>query len=67
MDWVVNEYVDQRKSNASRTDVELVSAKREEFYRGNYNYFVRDVSMNSSLLSLLLFLGLNVLGGVECS
>ncbi|KAI6203335.1 Leucyl-tRNA synthetase [Aphelenchoides besseyi] len=44
MDWIVDAYVRQRRSFANKANVELVTAQREEYFRENYNYFVRAVS-----------------------
>ncbi|KAI6207959.1 Leucyl-tRNA synthetase [Aphelenchoides besseyi] len=44
IDWIVDAYVRQRRSLVNKTDVELVTTQREEFFRENYNYFVRNVS-----------------------
>lgn len=44
MQWIVDAYVEQRQAHPTPTKFELVSPKRESYYKENYNYFVRNVS-----------------------
>jgi hypothetical protein len=45
IDWVVSTYVEERQNHADVKDLDLVSPKRESYYKENYNYFVRNVNL----------------------
>ncbi|KAI6241419.1 Leucyl-tRNA synthetase [Aphelenchoides fujianensis] len=52
MEWVVDAYVRQRRSLAAQPAVERVTPQREEFFRENFNYFVRNVSICLEVLNV---------------
>lgn len=44
MQWVIEAYIQQREAYPTLTKFEMVSPKRESYYKENYNYFVRNVT-----------------------
>ncbi|KAI6182826.1 Aminoacyl-tRNA synthetase domain containing protein [Aphelenchoides bicaudatus] len=52
MQWVIETYIQQREAYPTLTKFEMVSPKRESYYRENYNYFVRNVSLCMEVLNV---------------